>query len=504
MQPGLVRIAASALTLALLIAPAARGQDAPQPAQNAAPAQIYAPAQLDQLLAPIALYPDQLLGQILMASTYPLEVVQADRWVKDPNNARLRGDQLSAALQPIDWDPSVKSLVPFPQVLAMMDQRLDWTQKLGDAFLAQQADVMDSVQRLRQQAQAAGNLRSTPQETVTPSGQTIFIQPANPEVVYVPVYDPAVVYGTWLYPAYPPIYIPPPPGFYLGPPVYSGIGFSIGFGVVNAFWGWDDWDWDHHRLRVDPDRFNTINRVIIERHEEPRIERDTWEHDPAHRRGVVYRDPVVRDRFRPNPAGPPETRRDFRGFAPQATRPAATAPERAVQPQRVEPQRAQPQRIEPQRVQPQQVQPQREQRAAPTTTVQPQREQRAAPMTTVQPQREQRAAPTTIVQPQREQRAAPTIAARPSFSASRPAATPAPAAVQRTPPPAFQGVDRGGTARQESARGRASIQSQPQRAAPQMAAPPRVAPAPAARSGGGQGGKSAPSGQPGNDNRRHQ
>jgi hypothetical protein len=128
---------------------------------------LYTAAELDQLLAPVALYPDQLLGQILMASTYPLEVVEAARWVEDPNNARLKGDQLAAALQGKDWDPSVKSLAPFPQILRMMDDRLDWMQKLGDAFLAQQNEVMDSVQRLRRQAEEAGTLQSSPQQTVT-------------------------------------------------------------------------------------------------------------------------------------------------------------------------------------------------------------------------------------------------------------------------------------------------------------------------------------------------
>ena len=517
MQRSPVRIVASVLVLAALAAPAAWAQDTVQPLQNAAPpsdaappppsaqpAPIYTPAQLDQLLAPIALYPDQLLGQILMAATYPLEVVQADRWVKDPNNARLKGDQLAAALQPIDWDPSVKSLVPFPQILAMLDQRLDWTQKLGDAFLAQQADVMDSAQRLRQQAQAAGNLRSTAQETVTPVGQTIVIQPANPQVVYVPVYNPTLVYGSWLYPDYPPYYIPPPPGFYYGPPVYSGIGFSIGFGVVRAFWGWDDWDWDHHRLHVDRDRVNVINTFVIEHNHERRVQSDTWEHDPAHRRGVVYRDAAVRQQFRPGPAGAPETRRDFRGFSPQAARlsPARVESQRTA-PGRIEPQRAEPQRTTPGRIEPQQAQPQR---AAPGRIEQQQAQpQRAAP-TRVEPQRtapgrieRQQAAPATVVR-------LPPVAARALAAPQR-----APAAEARTPPPAFQGFDRG-NARQQSERGRASLQA-PAPAARAAPAPRQVAPAPAPRQaapeparqgGGGGGGKSAPGKpQPNDDKNKH-
>ena len=206
MKMTVIRAILGILALAAL-APASLVAQTPAPPAQAAP--VYQAAQLDQLLAPIALYPDELLSQILMASTYPLEVVEAQRWVQDPKNAGLKGDQLTAALQDKDWDPSVKSLVPFPQILVMMSDRLDWMQKLGDAFLAQQSDVMDAVQRLRQQAQAAGTLKSSPQQTVTTQDQTITVEPANPDTVYVPVYDPTVVYGTWPYPDYPPYYFPP-------------------------------------------------------------------------------------------------------------------------------------------------------------------------------------------------------------------------------------------------------------------------------------------------------
>jgi hypothetical protein len=196
-------------------------------AQQDQAAKPFKPEELDQLVAPIALYPDPLLAQVLMASTYPLDVVQAARFAKD--NASLKGDQRDQALQKQRWDDSVKSLVSFPDVLTMMDAKLDWTQKLGDAFLAQQADVMNAVQRLRAKAQATGNLKSSPQQTVTaepaaatpaaPAGQApvtvvveqapatvIKIEPANPQVVYVPTYNPTVVYGAWPYPAYPPAY----------------------------------------------------------------------------------------------------------------------------------------------------------------------------------------------------------------------------------------------------------------------------------------------------------
>ena len=151
---------------------------------------VFRQEELDQILAPIALYPDSLLAQILMAATYPLEVVQADRWVKQ--NRNLPPEALNDALDRQNWDPSVKALVPFPDVLSMMSERLDWTQRVGDAFLAQEADVMDSIQQLRAKAYAAGNLRSTQQLAVSRQGAIIVIEPANPQVVYVPVYNPVV------------------------------------------------------------------------------------------------------------------------------------------------------------------------------------------------------------------------------------------------------------------------------------------------------------------------
>jgi hypothetical protein len=162
----------------------------------------FKPEELDQLLAPIALYTDSLLSQILMASTYPLEVVQADRWVKQ--NKDVKGDALTAALEKQNWDPSVKSLVNFPQVLQMMSEKLEWTQKLGDAFLAQQKDVMDTVQNLRAKAYEQGNLKTTKEQKVIVQEKVIVIESASPEVVYVPVYNPTVVYGVLVYPAYPP------------------------------------------------------------------------------------------------------------------------------------------------------------------------------------------------------------------------------------------------------------------------------------------------------------
>src|SRR5512136_1936968 len=179
-------------------------------AQSAEEPKTFKQEELDQILAPIALYPDELLSQVLMASTYPLEVVQAERWAKQ--NKSLKGDALTNALEKQDWDPSVKSLVNFPDVLTMMSEKLDWTQKLGDAFLEQQKEVLGTIQKLRQKAEEEGNLKATSEQEVVVDEQTktIVIEPANPEVFYVPTYDPTVVYGAWWYPAYPPYYYYPP------------------------------------------------------------------------------------------------------------------------------------------------------------------------------------------------------------------------------------------------------------------------------------------------------
>lgn len=200
--------------------------EAQVPPPMPAPALQTAPQELDAMLAPIALYPDPLVAQILMAATYPLEVVEADRWLQEPANAALTSEQLVGALDQQAWDPSVKSLVPFPQILHMMDSNLDWTERIGNAFLADEAAVMDAVQRLRQRAQAAGKLVSSPQQDVSTNDGVIEIEPADPGMVYVPVYDPALVYGLWPYPAFPPFYFPE----FFGGVIVGGIGFGwIGF-----------------------------------------------------------------------------------------------------------------------------------------------------------------------------------------------------------------------------------------------------------------------------------
>ncbi len=295
------------LTLALLEAPLVHAQQFNSTVPSGQNSPQYSQAQLDQMLAPIALYPDSLLGPILIASTYPLEVVEADRWLQDPRNASLRGDDLAQALQQQTWDPSVKSLVPFPQVLQMMDNNLDWTERLGDAFLAQQDAVMDSVQRLRRDAVAAGTLTSTQHQVVKTEDGVIVIEPASPDVVYVPVYSPVVVYGAWPYPDYPPFFFP-----------WPGIvvGINIGFPIFEPFWGWDRWDWRHHRIDIDGTRFNRINVY------HPPIVSGPWRHDPEHRHGVPYRSPAIRARFGGGDGG--LQHRNFRGYGPAV--PAYRAP----------------------------------------------------------------------------------------------------------------------------------------------------------------------------------
>jgi uncharacterized membrane protein YgcG len=218
-------------------------QDAQAPAQpGQAPTYTQqSPEELQRLVAPIALYPDSLVAQILAASTFPEQVVEADRWVQD--HPDLKGDALGHAVDQEPWDPSVKALTAFPSVLGNMDKNLSWTSSLGDAYYNQQQDVMDAVQVMRQRAQAAGNLKSTPQQTVTTQDSTIDIEPASPEIVYVPAYDPWLVYG---YPvvAWPGWY--PYPGiWYEGPYLFFGVGFGIGY--FGGFgWGWNRWGFDWH------------------------------------------------------------------------------------------------------------------------------------------------------------------------------------------------------------------------------------------------------------------
>jgi hypothetical protein len=256
------------------------------------PAQLLTQAQLDQLVAPIALYSDPLLAQILMASTYPLEVVEAARWVSSPGNRGLTGEVMTNALQAQNWDPSVKALVPFPRVLENMSNQLQWTEELGNAFLTQQPDVMAAVQSMRQAAMIAGNLKETPQCRclVHVNGTTISILPAERQVVCVPVYSPAV-YGRWPYPAYPPYSFPLPVGFAYPSGLWIDFGPPIALAVFGPVWGWGWVDWGHHYIAVDPGRYALASGG------RPAFSGSVWEHNPAHRGGVAYADPATSARF---------------------------------------------------------------------------------------------------------------------------------------------------------------------------------------------------------------
>jgi hypothetical protein len=214
-------------------------------------------ARLGQMLAPIALYPDDLLSAILIAATYPLDVVEAARWLQDLRNAAVRGDQLFAALQQKSWDPSVKSLAPFPRILRMLDANLEWTERLGEAYLADPAAVMDAVQRLRRRAQLAGRLVTTPQENVRieqqPTRIDITIEPETPEVVYVPICDPSFAYGPWPYPDYPPFF-----PLFAGATI-NGCGWISG-PIVAPFWGLSILNFRTGHVEIDRKRLALFDR----------------------------------------------------------------------------------------------------------------------------------------------------------------------------------------------------------------------------------------------------
>jgi hypothetical protein len=299
---------------------AAPEAEAPAPPPAGETLSLFKAEQLDQLLAPIALYPDALLAQILMAATYPLEIVKADRWLQDPAHAYLQGDQLAAAIEAEAWDPSVKSLVPVPRILRMMDGQLDWMEQLGNAVAAQQADVMDAIQRLRHQAAAAGTLWSNAEQQVTTERQGIVIEPANPEFIYPPVYSPAV-YGPWPYPDYPPLEISPD-DYGVGFPVPFGIGFSVGFAVVQPLWHWCAFDWAQRRIKLDTEKFSILN------HRRAGVGTDTWRHDLGHRSGALYNDLASRTRFRPTISATMIPRVNV----PNAGAPAPTAVSRSAPP----------------------------------------------------------------------------------------------------------------------------------------------------------------------------
>ncbi len=312
-----LRAAAYAIAASVMVNPIAFAQapvsNSQVPAAGAAaPAatadkKSFTQQELDELMAPIALYPDALLAQILMASTYPLEVVEAARWSK--SNPGVKDKALEDAMQKQTWDPSVKALTSVPQVLTMMNEKIDWTQKLGDAFLGQQADVMKTAQSLRKKADAAGNLKSSENMTVTKtteeSVQVIKIEQPSPTVVYVPTYNPATIYGPWWY-SYPPPYSYYPPGYAYG----AGLAFATGVVVGAAIWG--NCNWGGNNVNINVNKYNNFNKTNIGNGN------NNWSHNADHRGGVGYRDNATSQKY--NKGGDrqaAQSREQFRGRAEQ-------------------------------------------------------------------------------------------------------------------------------------------------------------------------------------------
>jgi hypothetical protein len=295
-------------------APAAQNEAAPAPQQK-----IFKNEELDQMMAPVALYPDSVLSQILMACTYPSDVTEAVKWSAAHKDAK--GDAAVSQVENEEWDPSVKSLVAFPQVLDQLGKQPDWVQKTGDAFLAQPEDVMASIQRLRQQAQKAGNLKSneqqkvvtkqvpveTAQTTTTTSTQPaattnttiIEIQPSNPETVYVPAYNPTTVYGSWAYPSYPPPYWPPSPyyypGYVPGAAFATGVMWGLGVAAIGSCWG--GFGWGHGDVDINVNKYNSVNRNNQISNSGNRGGNQKWNHNANNRRGTPYADNRSRQQY---------------------------------------------------------------------------------------------------------------------------------------------------------------------------------------------------------------
>lgn len=325
-----MRISMRHLPVVALLFVAAAGASPQASAPAAAPVASAAQSEttfkreeLDQMMAPVALYPDSLLAQVMMATTYPGDVADAVKWAKAHPDAK--GDEAVRRVANEPWDPSVQSLVAFPQVLDLLGKDPAWVQKMGDAFLAQPEAVMDSVQRLRKQAQAAGNLKSNEQQKVTtepaapaavggtttavqPATQTIVIEPANPQVVYVPSYNSTTVYGGWAYPSYPPYYYPPSPYYYPGGAFVAGLAWGTGIAITASLWG--NCNWGNSDIDINVDRYNNINsNRQINRSD------NTWRHNSANRDGVPYRDRASREQYGRQLDGAGQ-RDNFRGHDP--------------------------------------------------------------------------------------------------------------------------------------------------------------------------------------------
>jgi uncharacterized membrane protein YgcG len=292
-------------------------------AAGAAPATAsssFTAEQLEQIVAPIALHPDALLAQMLMASTYPLEIVEAHRWVQ--KNPKVTGKSLEDALKKQDWDPSVKALCMLPSVLKQMNDNLDWTQDLGDAFLGQKAEVMETVQKMRRKSIDAGNLKSTEQQKISKDGDIVIIESTKTETVYVPTYSPTVVYGGWSYPYYyyPPMYPPAPTGGLL-------FAFSVGVAWGNGCWG--GCNWHGGDVNIDIDRYNNFNRNTNINPQNFNGNRGagnkgSWNHSPEHRKGTNYKNPQVAQKYGASAGSNRVTKDQARGYdrASASTRPS--------------------------------------------------------------------------------------------------------------------------------------------------------------------------------------
>jgi len=306
-------------------APAAQATPAKTPPAEEGPAPADAKfdaSHLEQIVAPIALYPDSLLMQILMSSTYPLEVVEAARWVEA--NPKVTGDAIDAAIKKEDWDASVKSLCRLPDVLKKMNENLDWTRDMGDAFLGQQAELLDAVQRMRGKAQKEGHLKDTKEQTVTvQEDKTIIIKETNPEVIYVPSYNPTVVYGS----SWPPPYYYAP--MYVYPPGAAFFTFSVGFAMGAAMWGGCNWGWGHSDVDIDINNYNNFNRNTNINAGNTNIgnnagNKANWQHNPEHRKGVNYNSKDTAQRYGGSGSGTRVSQSDARGRGASAsTRDAA-------------------------------------------------------------------------------------------------------------------------------------------------------------------------------------
>jgi hypothetical protein len=292
----------------------------------------FKPEQLEQIVAPIALHPDPLLAQILMASTYPLEIVEAYRWLE--KNPSLKDKQLEEALKKQDWDPAVKSLCGLRDVVKQMNDNLDWTQDLGDAFLGQKQELMETVQKMRKKALDAGNLKTTEQVKVTQESEVIVIEQTKTEVVYVPTYSPSVVYGpAWYYPApyYPPMYAPPAYGF---------MAFTAGVVWGAAIWGGCSWGHNDCDININNNNFNNFNRntnINGGRDNLPGSGNSSFKHNPSHRKGVNYKSPHTAQQFGGTAGQNRVTKDQARGFDRSSTggsgnRAGSSAPRAGTQP----------------------------------------------------------------------------------------------------------------------------------------------------------------------------